>query len=71
MHKNAPTHIEDQAFNDRASISVVDILTEFKRAYDSSRIVEGTTVWLFREFMNAPALAAVRLQLTVSSNNPN
>lgn len=54
----------NQAFNGKHSISVIHSLTEFKRACDSSHIDECAAVWLFRDFMNGPALDAVEARST-------
>lgn len=63
--------MKDQAFNEKESISVINFLTEFKRACDSLRIRKGAAVWHLRESMNGSALAAIIMKLTLFSNDAN
>lgn len=46
-------------------------LTEIERAYGSSRIHKCTAVWLVKDLMNGPVLAAMMAQLNLFSNNAN
>lgn len=69
MQKNVPVQIKYQALNEKYSISMINYLTEFKRACDLSRIHEGTAVWLFWELVNGPTLASMKVRLTLSTNN--
>lgn len=57
---------KDQAFNGKDFISVVNVLTDFKKACHSSRNHEGAAAWLFRKFMNCPDLAVIKVRLTLS-----
>lgn len=58
-------------FHGRDSISVIAFLNEFNRAYEASGIHDGTSVWLFIEFLNDPDLAIIEARLTVSSKDTN
>lgn len=71
MREKVAVQLKRQEVSGGGSISVVNVLTEFKRACESSRIHENTDIWLFQEFLNAPALPAIKAQLTLSSNNAN
>lgn len=71
MRKKVAIQMKELAFNGKDYTSVIYALPEFKRARDSLRTQAGVTVWLFREFMNGLALPAVKLQLTVLSNDAN
>lgn len=63
--------MKEQIFNGKETILVVIYLTELKSACDSSRIQKGAAVWLLKDFMTFPALAAIKAQLTLSSNDEN
>lgn len=68
VRKNVAVQMSDQAFNGKYLISVIKFSTGFKRAGDSLRTYGGAAVWLFREFVNIPALSAIEARLTLSSN---
>lgn len=55
MRTEAAVKMKEHAFNGKASISAIKFSNELKRACDSSRIYEGATVRLLREFMNGLA----------------
>lgn len=61
--KKVAVQMKDQAFNNKDCISVINVLTEFKRVCDSLRTHKGAPVWLFREFTNGPALAVIKVRL--------
>lgn len=63
--------MKDQAYNGKDFISVINFLTKFKRAYDSSRIHCGAAVWQFRKFTSGPALADIKARSTLLSNDAN
>lgn len=68
MRKNVAGQMKYQAFNGKDIISVINFLTEFRRACDSSRIHKFAAVRLFRESINGIVLAAIKAQLMLSSN---
>lgn len=51
--------MKDHSFSGKHSISVITFLTKFKRACKLLYIHEGAMLWLFRDFMTGPALAAI------------
>lgn len=61
--------MKDQVLDEQYLNSVIHVLTEFKRACDSSGIYDGGAVWLFKRFINGPALAAIKARLPLSSND--
>lgn len=63
--------MKDQAFNGKDSISVIDFLAERNRAPDPSRIHEGATVWLFREFMSGFRPCRYQGWLSLTGNDAN
>lgn len=66
MHRKVAVQVKEQAFNSKESISVKNFSTKFRLACDSSRCYEDAAVWHFREFMNGPALPAIKVWLTLS-----
>lgn len=71
IFKKTAVQMRDQAYNDKDSISVENVLSEFRPSCDSSRFHEGAADFLFREFMNGSAFAAIKGQLMLSSNDGN
>lgn len=71
MHKKFAVQIKYQAFSDISSNLVINILTDFKQACDSSYIHEGAIDWLYWDFMNGSALTSIKEQLTRSWNDDN
>lgn len=67
MRKKVAVRMKNQAFNCKYSISIINFLTEFKRAGDFSCILEGSVIWLYAEFMNGSVLAAIKGQMALSS----
>lgn len=68
VHKKIAAQKQDQAFNGSDSISVIKILTEFKQAYNSSRIRKAVAAWPLRDYMTGPALSTVKVRLILPSN---
>lgn len=60
-----------QASNGKHSNLEIHFLTEFKRACESSHILDDATVWPFREFMYGPGLAVIKAWLTLISKDAN
>lgn len=71
VRKKVAVQMKDQEFYRQDSISVINLLTQFKRALDSSLIYERTAVLLFCAFMSSPALATFNGRLALSSNDVN
>lgn len=63
--------MKDQVFNGKDSIFVINILTELKKACDTSAIHESTAVWLFRDYLNSTTPAAIQAWLNLSRNDAN
>lgn len=66
MWKKVSVRMKDKAFYGKDSISVINFLTRFKQACNSSYIHKGAGVWLFRNFINHPALVAIKAPLILS-----
>lgn len=62
--------MKGQVFIGQDSVSVKNVLNEFKRAGDFSQIQESSAVYLFREFISSPRFAASKAQLSPSSDEP-
>lgn len=71
MKNKVAVQMMDQVFSGKDSISVINLWTEFKGAWDSLQIHDEAAAWPFTEFMSDPRLAAIRARLTLSSNDPN
>lgn len=71
IRKSVPVQMKEKVFNGKYYISIMNYLTEFRRMFDSSRIREEAAVGLFRDFMSGPTLAAIKVRLTLSSNDAN
>lgn len=69
MRKKVTVQIMDQALSGKDSFSLINFLTKFKRACDSSSIREGAAAWLSREFKSGFVLAAIRALMALSSND--
>lgn len=63
--------MEEQAFESKDSISVINILTDYKKACSSSGVHESTTARLFIEVINRLFRAAIKERSTMSSNDAN
>lgn len=60
MSKNVAVRVNDDVCTRQDAVSDVNVLTEFKQAFGTLRIHEGTAVWLFRDFMSCPAPPAIK-----------
>lgn len=65
MTEKVTVQMKGQTFNGQDLISVINILTGFKKPCESSRIHKGITVWLFRELVSGPVLTAIKVRLTL------
>lgn len=61
--------MRDQVLDRKDSISVINFLTEFKRARNHFRIREGALIRLFQELKNGLAYGGFKSWLTLSWNN--
>lgn len=48
MRENVSVQMNDHAFKGQNSISLLNVLSEFKQVCNYSPINEGATVWFFR-----------------------
>lgn len=71
MRKKVNFQLKGQAFRGEDFIYVKNVLTIFERAPVSSRVLEGSAVWLSTNFMSVPASAGISSLLTFLSNDPN
>lgn len=63
--------MEDHSFSSKDPVSIINFLTEFKRACDLSHYQEGAAVWLFPDFMTGSALSTIKVRLELSSKDVN
>lgn len=59
--------MRDHSFSGGGPVSVINFLTELKRAAESFRIHKGVVVWIFQEFMTDLAIVAIKAHFIVPS----
>lgn len=65
MRKNVAAQMKDEAFNGKNPISIINVLTEFKRVCDWPHVYNSATVWFFRGAMTGLALAAIKVRFSI------
>lgn len=69
--KKVAIYRHNQAFNSQDSFFVINFLTDFNKACDSSLTKEVAAACLFRKLMSSLALEAIKARLTLSLSNTN
>lgn len=59
----------NQIFSQNDTAQIIDFLNNFRRSYDSAKIYEGASKWLFGHFINGNARQS--LLRRVEWNDPN
>lgn len=66
MYEKCAVQMKDQTSSWQGLFPFVDVLTEFKRACNSMKIYEGSTIWIYRVLMCGHIHAAIKARLTLS-----